>query len=123
MIPPSLLIGSIGIAGGMIGAVCASSALPGSHDSSQSGAPSALGTPGNGDGRVFGIPVRANSGPLITSAVVTAAPGDYVSKTDLGEPGPAPSRNSLLAHSLPCRSAPANTLLHLPRTLSEESVV
>lgn len=86
MIPPSIVLGTIGIAGGMIGAVCVSHGVPTGDSTSQPGAQHALGTPGNGDGRVFGIPVRANSGPLITAAVVTAAPGDYVSKTDLGAP-------------------------------------
>lgn len=84
LIPPGFVIGTIGIAGGMIGAMCASHGVP-TSDPSSSGQQHAVGTPGNGDGRVFGIPVRANSGPVMTSAVVSAAPGDYVSKTDLGE--------------------------------------
>lgn len=84
MIPPSLVLGTIGIAGGLVGAVCVSHAVP--ADNSTQSQQHALGTPGNGDGssRVFGIPVRTPSGPMITSALVSTAPGEYLSKHDLG---------------------------------------
>lgn len=82
MLPPAVGVSVLGIAGGLVGAACASSALEVAEaDAAAYAAPgSAMGTPQTmgAQGRVMGIPVRVPSGPMLRQAFVSAAPGEVV---------------------------------------------